>query len=217
MRDGGIAEPEGSVPVTPLDFGIALSLGLVSGLHCVQMCGPIALVIGGGRPLVLYNAGRIVTYLFLGMLAGTAGKALVFLGGTATVIAGGAMVAAGLTMIRIAPSGKLITIRSGGRFSKLTGGLLRAGRNKFLLGLALGFLPCGLVYAALLKAMHAAGPVAGALTMLAFGAGTSAALFAVGYGAAFCGRWMQRLAPLSVIVAGAMLVWRGLTGPHCHG
>jgi sulfite exporter TauE/SafE len=181
------------------------------------MCGPIALVVGKGRPAVLYHAGRIVTYMFLGLLAGTAGKALVFLGGTATVIAGVAMLVAGLLMTGVARSKDLITIRPGGRFSRLTGGLLRAGRNRFLLGLALGFLPCGLVYAALLKAMHAASPVAGALTMLAFGTGTSAALLAVGYGAAFCGPWMQRLAPVSMMIAGAVLVWRGLTGPHCHG
>ncbi len=203
--------------MTILDFGIGLSLGLVSGVHCLQMCGPIALVVGPGRSLALYNAGRVVTYTFLGMLAGSAGKALMFLGGTATVIAGAAMIIAGLLMSGVAKSKDLITIRPGGRFSRVTGGLLRAGRNKFVLGLALGLLPCGLVYTALLKSMHAAGPAAGAVTMLGFGLGTSAALFAVGYGAAFCGRWMQRVAPISVMVAGAVLVWRGLTGPHCHG
>jgi sulfite exporter TauE/SafE len=203
--------------VTPLDFGIALSLGLVSGLHCLQMCGPIALVVGKGRPLVLYNAGRVVTYMALGTVAGTLGRALMFLGGTATVVAGGAMILAGLLMMGVARSRELITIRPGGRFSRLTGSLLRAGRNKFFLGLALGFLPCGLVYAALLKAMHAAGPVAGAVTMLAFGAGTSVALFAIGYGAAFCGRWLQRVAPITVMIAGAFLIWRGLSAPHCHG
>jgi sulfite exporter TauE/SafE len=202
--------------VTFLDFGIGLSLGLVSGLHCLQMCGPIALAVGGGRPLVLYNAGRIVTYALLGAAAGSAGKALMFLGGAATAIAGAAMMVAGLLMLGTR-SKDLITIRPGGRFSRVAGGLLRAGRNKFLLGLALGFLPCGLVYAALLKAMHSAGPLAGGLTMLGFGLGTSAALAAVGYGAAFCGRWMQRLAPISVLIGGAFLIWRGLTGPHCHG
>ena len=203
--------------MTFADFGIGLSLGLVSGVHCLQMCGPIALAVGGGRPLVLYNAGRTVTYTLLGLLAGSVGKALMFLGGTATVVAGAAMILAGLWMTGVVPSKDLITIRPGGRFSRLTGGLLRAGRNKFLLGLALGLLPCGLVYAALLKAMHAAGPAAGAVTMLGFGLGTSAALFAVGYGSVFCGRWMQRLAPISVMAAGAVLVYKGLTGPHCHG
>lgn len=199
------------------DFGIGLSLGLVSGLHCLQMCGPIGLAVGGGRALMLYNAGRVVTYTALGAAAGTFGRALMFLGGTATVIAGAAMVAAGLLMLGVARSKDLIAIRPGGRFARLSGGLLRAGRNKFLLGLALGFLPCGLVYAALLKSMHAAGPAAGAVTMLAFGLGTSTALFAVGYGAALGGRWMQRLAPISVMLGGAFLIYRGLTGPHCHG
>jgi sulfite exporter TauE/SafE len=203
--------------VTLVELGFALSLGLVSGLHCVQMCGPIALVVGSGRPLVLYNAGRILTYGFLGAVAGSAGRALMLLGSAATVVSGAAMIIAGVLMLGLVPTKGLITIRPHGRFSRLTGGLLRAGRNKFLLGLALGFLPCGLVYAALLKAMDSAGVVSGALTMLAFGIGTSAALFAVGYGTGFCGRWMARLAPVSVMVAGAVLVWRGFTGPHCHG
>ena len=109
------------------------------------------------------------------------------------MIAGAAMILAGLWMTGVLPSSDLITIRPGGRFSRITGGLLRAGRNRFLLGLALGFLPCGLVYAALLKAMHAAGPAAGAVTMAAFGIGTSVALFGVGYGAAFCSRWTRGL------------------------
>lgn len=199
------------------DLGIGLSLGLVSGLHCMQMCGPIALAVGGGKSLALYNAGRTITYAFLGMLAGSFGKALMFLGGTATVIAGASMIVAGLLMTGAVPAKDRITIRPGGRFSRLTGGLLRAGRNKFLLGLALGFLPCGLVYAALIKSMHAAGPAAGAATMAAFGLGTSVALFAIGYGAAFCGRWMQRVAPVCVMIGGAVLVYKGLTGPHCHG
>jgi sulfite exporter TauE/SafE len=203
--------------MTPVELGFALTLGLVSGLHCLQMCGPIALVVGPGRPLVLYNAGRVLTYTALGAVAGSAGKALMFLGGAATVFSGAAMIVAGVLMIGLVPSKGLIAIKPRGRFSQLTGGLLRAGRNKFLLGLALGLLPCGLVYAALLKAMESAGAVAGALTMLAFGAGTSAALFAVGYGGSFCGRWLQKVAPVAVMLAGAVLVWRGLTAPHCHG
>jgi sulfite exporter TauE/SafE len=203
--------------MTPVDFGIALSLGLVSGLHCLQMCGPIALVVGKGRPLALYNAGRVLTYMALGAVAGSIGQALMFLGSTAVVVAGAAMIVAGLLMTGVTRSKDLITIRPGGRFSRVSGALLRAGRNRFLLGLVLGFLPCGMVYAALLKAMHAAGPVAGALTMLAFGAGTSVALFAVGYGAAFCGRWVQRVAPIGVMIAGALMIWRGLSAPHAHG
>src|SRR4051794_15123563 len=86
---GNSAESQGAVPMTPADFGFALTLGLVSGLHCVQMCGPIALVVGPGRPLVLYNAGRIVTYGLLGAVAGSAGRALMLLGSTATVVSGG--------------------------------------------------------------------------------------------------------------------------------
>ncbi|GGB47185.1 hypothetical protein GCM10011505_30390 [Tistrella bauzanensis] len=49
-------------------------------------------------------------------------------------------------------------------------------------GLVLGFLPCGLVYAALAAALAAGRPLAGALAMVAFGLGTIPALGVVGVG-----------------------------------
>ncbi len=88
-------------------------------------------------------------------------------------------------------------------------------RGKLALGLTLGFLPCGLVYAALLKAMESASPVAGALTMFAFGSGTAMALLSMGFVSSFAGLrlgpWTNRLSALAVMLFGAILLWRGLS------
>ena len=97
-----------------------------------------------------------------------------------------------------------------------------AAIGKFALGLTLGFLPCGLVYAALLKAVESAAPAAGALTMLAFGTGTAVALLSMGFVSSFAGLrlgpWSNRLAAISVMLFGAILLWRGLAAaPVCHG
>jgi hypothetical protein len=220
--------------MTPLEFSLVLSLGLVSGLHCLGMCGPIVLAYGlplakgqRMRAHLSYHAGRILTYMMLGALAGAAGGALGLLGrmaGLATgarIFAGAAMIVAGLLLAGLIPSRGLA--RSGSRFSRMVGRLLRPGNNKFFLGLALGFLPCGLVYAALLKAMESAGALSGALTMLAFGLGTSAALLSMGavssLAGAWLGRWSNRLAPGFIMLAGAILLWRGLMAPGaplCH-
>src|SRR6476661_7029354 len=62
----------------------ALILGLVSSFHCVGMCGPLALALPVSHlsksqqilSVVLYNAGRIVTYSLLGLLFGLAGRKL---------------------------------------------------------------------------------------------------------------------------------------------
>src|SRR5450759_4675068 len=111
----------------PLELGLAFLLGLVSSLHCVQMCGPIVLAFSlplkrsqALRAHVQYNAGRILTYAFLGALAGTAGGALGMLGrlaglaSGARVFAGSAMILAGILMIGLLPSNGLITIQQHG-------------------------------------------------------------------------------------------------------
>ena len=63
----------------------ALSIGFVGSMHCIGMCGPIALALpvhGTGTfnrvvgPL-LYNLGRVLTYFVLGMLFGMLGKGFV--------------------------------------------------------------------------------------------------------------------------------------------
>jgi MFS family permease len=90
-------------------------------------------------------------------------------------------------------------------FSRSIGRLLVSSRalGKFGLGLMLGFLPCGLIYGALLKAVETARPLAGALTMAAFGMGTAVALLAMGMASSFAGlrmgAWGNRLAGASIL------------------
>jgi sulfite exporter TauE/SafE len=198
--------------------------GLLSGLHCVQMCGPIVLVIGRSRRAQLaYHCGRILTYTALGALAGAAGGGLGVLGRMAglaegaRIAAGAAMILAGIVMIGFVRKPGLIQIRPVG-FTRHAGRLLTAPRGKFAVGLMLGFLPCGLIYAALLKAVDSANAFAGAATMLSFGLGTAVALLALGFAASFAGPWVNRVAPVTVMLAGALLIWRAFAAaPHCHG
>src|SRR5260370_37929079 len=218
----------------PLELGLVFILGLGSSLHCVQMCAPIVLAFSlpSSRPEALraqvhYNAGRILTYAALGALAGALGGGIGLLGrmaglaSGARVFAGSAMIVAGILTIGLVPSNSLVNIQNRGiakRFSKLIGRRLLAPKGKFTLGLTLGFLPCGLVYAALLKAVDYGSALAGALTMLAFGAGTAVALLTFGAASSFVRfpRWSNRLAAVSMMLAGALLVWRGLVVPVCH-
>jgi uncharacterized protein len=226
--------------MTPAAFALVFALGLASGLHCLQMCGPLVLSYSlpldraeAWRAHLLYNCGRITTYMLLGagagMLGGGIGLAgrLAGMASGARMVSGAAMIVAGLLMVGVGPAAGLVSIGAGGvrsgmrvRLSRAVGRLLLS-RRKFRLGLALGLLPCGLIYAALLKAVDTAAAVGGALTMLAFGLGTAVALLAVGAGASFAaahlGRWSYRLAPAGVVAAGAILLWRGLSATHCHG
>jgi sulfite exporter TauE/SafE len=231
--------------MTPLEFSLVFALGLAASLHCVQMCGPIVISYSVSlarygvfkREMVLahlcYNGGRIATYAALGALAGAAGSGIGMLGKlaglaqAARLLSGAAMIVTGILLLRVLPRKVLVQVERRGvkaLFSRSIGRLLVSSRalGKFGLGLLLGFLPCGLVYGALLKAVETARPLAGALTMVAFGTGTAMALFGVGLASSFAGLrmggWGNRVAGASILVAGAILVWRGLAaGPVCHG
>lgn len=223
--------------MSPLDLTFIFVLGLVSSLHCVQMCGPIVLAYSVSLPNprrmmaahAAYNSGRILTYTFLGMLAGAVGSGIGTLGrmaglaSGARIFSGAAMIVAGILMVQSLPGNGLVKIGRP-RFTQSIGRWIAAPRpgGKFTLGLALGFLPCGLIYAALLKAMESGSALAGGLTMLAFGLGTAAALFALGVASSLAGArlgaWSNRLAAVSVMIFGAILLWRGIVArPICHG
>jgi len=224
-----------------VEFGVMLSLGLLSSLHCAQMCGPIVVSYSlasiqgaasstrAGRSLrrvfehLAYNAGRILTYCVLGAVAGLAGQSMTWMGRlaglshTASIIAGVLMILGGIAMFGWLP--KLAAL--GQSSATVTSRSLRPLRalltsptlsHRFELGLALGFVPCGLVYAALMKSLSAGTVYGGALDMLAFGLGTATSLLAIGlFSTSFRGslaRWGSQIAATAVIVMGAVLLWR---------
>lgn len=229
--------------MTPVEFSAIFVLGLVSSVHCVQMCGPIVLSYslplakaGGRKQMFLahaaYNLGRIATYAALGAVAGLAGGALNLVSRLAG-IANGARICAGLALILMAiilagllPQSRLVQIRPASVFSRGIGRILLAPSplSKLRLGLMMGFLPCGLVYAALLKSVETGTAASGALTMVAFGAGTAIALASFGIISSTAGmklgRWSTALSAASVAVMGVFLIWSGVgggpMGSHAH-
>jgi len=215
-----------------VDAWFAFALGLVGSLHCVQMCGP--LVLGAGLPLAdrprgrqllahaCYNLGRITTYTLLGAAAGVVGSAVTVLGRLAGVrhaalFAGGVLLiatAASMVGLRSTRGATVGLFRHASAWSRFVARLMQsdAVSTRFVMGLVLGLLPCGLVYGALVKAAATASVVGGVVTMAAFGAGTSGALLAVGLCVAplgrFAGRWSTRTAAFAMAAMGIVLVWR---------
>ncbi|MEZ5307087.1 MAG: sulfite exporter TauE/SafE family protein [Pyrinomonadaceae bacterium] len=234
------------------EYYVIFALGLVSSLHCISMCGPI--VVSYSIPLggetykkqtaahLAYNAGRIITYAFLGAVTGLIGNTVGFIGSlagyenVAAIFAGVLMVVAGIVMLDLIPSKglqKFNPLKYTARFLKPLGSRISSKTigGKFTLGLMLGFLPCGLIYAVLLKAMSTGSAVSGALTMISFGLGTVASLLAIGlFSSAFgvkLSRWGTKVAAVNVLLLGLFLVSRGVmpmmaandpaTGaPMCH-
>src|SRR5262245_61014556 len=69
-----------------MQFSTAFLLGFVGSAHCAGMCGPLALALPGGKRgmfiigRVLYNLGRVVTYMAMGSVFGLLGHGFALAG-----------------------------------------------------------------------------------------------------------------------------------------
>lgn len=211
----------------------AFVVGLLGGVHCLGMCGGIvgALSLGGGGSarwpvLLAYNAGRISSYTLAGALAGGLGYYFSALAPVQNAQLGLQLVAAVfLVLMGLYLAGwwnLLLGVERFGavlwrRIEPLGRGLLpvRSVGQAYLLGMLWGWLPCGLVYTALVWTLSAGGAVEGAALMLAFGLGTLPNLLLMGAAAAHLGRWVRtpgvrQAAGLLVIGFGLVMLWQAL-------
>jgi sulfite exporter TauE/SafE len=98
----------------------------------------------------------------------------------------------------------------------MLGPLLRSGGSQaaFLAGMLTGFLPCGLVYAYLALAASTHNPLAGLLTMVAFGLGTVPLMVLTGAGMSLVNparrQFVLRLAAWCVVITGVIALARGV-------
>jgi sulfite exporter TauE/SafE len=87
-------------------------------------------------------------------------------------------------------------------------------RNVFAVGLVLGFIPCGLVYAAGAKAAATQSLVGGMLTMLVFGLGTFPAMIIIGLASHLISDKLRHrlilIAAILVILLAIMTILRGI-------
>lgn len=206
-------------------WGMALGLSLGGSLHCMGMCGGFALMANAGAgkvgirlPFVAYVAGKTMAYMLMGALAGSLGAALeVFRSGGMILawLAGLAMVAVGGHLLGWRGFGWVTgPVASGGFVSRMAN-LIRKDSlpSRFAMGVLNGWLPCGLVYAALAMAMGHGNAVSSAAFMLVFGLGTIPSLWlAAQISGVVSPAWKQRLARLSgwlVVLFGLYTILRG--------
>lgn len=206
----------------------ALTIGFAGSMHCVGMCGPIALMLpvyGNGTAgkvtgALLYNAGRIVTYSLLGVLFGLLGKSFVIAGyQQALSLVMGVLILVyfllpaniksrvGMSKI-IAPAlGKIKSLLSGFLTKRTAGSLL-------LTGVLNGLLPCGLVYLAVAGAIATGDVFKSSLFMAAFGAGTVPAMFFVIMAKSMVTQNMRsrinKVVPVFTVAMACLLILRGL-------
>jgi sulfite exporter TauE/SafE len=215
-----------------LTYSLAFLTGLAGGFgHCIGMCGPLigtfslrdASLTAAGRSLsqLLYHAGRIATYGFIGAVMGFAGS-FVNVAGRMAGIQNGVLILAGAIMVVM---GLAIAGIAGGTgwIEKYNKPLLKASamvlegtsHGRYLpLGLLMGFLPCGLSYTIFIAAAGTGDALRGTATALAFGAGTVPALLlfsaVVGYLGSKLRGAVQKAGGVLVVIMGIHFIVKGI-------
>ncbi|WP_370653276.1 sulfite exporter TauE/SafE family protein [Lacisediminimonas sp.] len=211
-------------------------MGLAGGPHCVAMCGAACAGIGhaaGSRKntaILGFQSGRVLGYSALGALAAASMQGL----GWLTVQSAAlrpvwtlfhvATFVLGLLLLWKAQ--QPVWLEQAGRkiWSRARSLALGRGRGApLVVGVLWTFLPCGLLYSALLVAALTGSAVEGAMVMALFALGTSVSMTAGAWlwlrlGGQGSGDWGVRLAGLALAASSVWALWMGFAhnaAPWC--
>ncbi len=207
----------------------ALLMGLAGGPHCVAMCGAACagVVRMGPRPTAsspwMFQAGRLFGYSLGGAAAAWAVQSLAWATTQAVALRPVwtlfhlAVLVWGLTMLALARQPAWVS-----NAGRTVWGRLRpwagARGGVFTAGTLWAFMPCGLLYSALLVASLSGGALEGALSMALFAAGSGIWLVAAPRlvarlqraGNRFRQDWGTRASGLLLVLAAAWSLWMDL-------
>lgn len=222
----------------PAVLSTAFLAGLLGSGHCFGMCGGIAAGLGAmapGRavvPALQFNLARLVSYAVLGLIAATVLSGvsnLVPIGRWLRVITAVMILLIGLKFLFDFGGIGFIERGGAGLWKRIMPWAMKAGgRNdwigRLLLGVCWGLVPCGLVYSILVTAASTAHPVSGAMTMLAFGAGTLPSMLGLTVAAPalnsfLADRTVRRLIGFALVVLAVWtlaMMWSMSQGPMNH-
>ena len=176
-------------------FLAAFSMGLFGSPHCLGMCGGIVTAFGLSMQhvsdskknglILTYHLGRLISYALLGLIASFVGVAIfqsIMSNSAPRIVLGAVLVLIGLAMLGLPLFNQLE--KFGMRFWQSLAPIRKKvfpidsfGKALFA-GLLWGFLPCGLVYGALMMAIAGNNIATGAALMFVFGLGTMPMLIA---------------------------------------
>ena len=203
-------------------------MGLFSSLHCVGMCGPLALMLPVQHlnanerfvSLFLYQAGRIITYASLGLLFGFIGRSFFVAGIQQWLSIGMGILMILLLILNYGYHKNVQPAFMNSAYQKIQKFIVRILKNNksvfsFLyLGMANGLLPCGMLYMAIAAALSTAVLGNSILFMIFFGLGTMPAMMMISYLGTMPGlswrRSFKKLIPLGIALVAVFLILRGM-------
>jgi hypothetical protein len=204
----------------------ALLMGLAGGPHCIAMCGAACAGIGNAAgkrktsAIWTFQAGRLASYSALGAVAAASMQGLGWLTTQTAVMRPVwtlfhvAVMMMGLMLVVLARQPVWLDSTARSVWSRVRAlNAAWGGGAPLAIGALWAFMPCGLLYSAVLVAALSGGPLDGALTM---------ALFALGSGVSLLigpwlllrlrgsGQWGIRLAGLALVATSGWALWMGL-------
>lgn len=201
------------------------SIGILGSLHCIGMCGPIALSLPVHQMpaaqkysnILLYNTGRAITYALMGAVLGLLGSSFQLFGLQQILSITGGVLILMTALIYYFKPGWLAGGKWGAKISSLLGQQMRKEKSysTFLtIGMLNGFLPCGLVYMALISAFATGTVWQGSLLMFFFGLGTLPLMSIL----MISGKWLKsstknlfkKIVPVWIVAMAVVMILRGM-------
>lgn len=215
-----------------------LVASVLGSVHCAAMCGAFTCLYAAPGSAarvssqIAYNAGRLVSYVVLGMAAGALGARIDATGASAgparpaAIVAGMLMIAWAVGVFAASLGVRVPMTLAPEWARRLLGNVLVAARDRsertraLLMGLVTTLLPCGWLYTFVVVAGGTGSIAHGALVMIAFWLGTVPMLLAVGWSASRLLRPFARRLPLVsaavVLALGVLSIAGKLRMPDEH-
>ena len=203
-------------------------MGMMGGPHCISMCGAPCSVISaqGSRQIWQFHLGRILGYGILGGVAAYSVNNLAWLSNQTMSIHPlwtffhGIIFIWGFVMLLYAKQPQWID-HMGESIWNVMQKLSKTLRSNFLLGMLWSFMPCGLLYSALLVAALTLNILNGTISMMFFAAGTSISLIVspiiwlkIKNGKLWLNETQgMRIAGLLLMIAASWAIWMDLIHP----
>lgn len=210
-----------------MGYGLLLVVGLLTGFHCVSMCGGFVLSYtaknaqegkSSHRSHLYYGVGKTISYTIIGAAFGLLGSIIAFtpmIRGVVGLLAGLFLILFGLKMLNIFPVLRKFSLKTPKFLNKFVAKEQSTHASPLIIGLLNGLMiACGPLQAIYIMAAGTGSMIEGAKLLFVFGLGTLPAMLGFGYLASvISNKATQKILKASgviVIVLGLIMVNRGL-------
>ncbi|MCX9085529.1 MAG: copper ion binding protein [Candidatus Methanoperedens sp.] len=210
-----------------MSYGLLFIVGLLTGLHCVSMCGGFVVsystkgLAQGKKPHELhlaYGLGKTLSYTIIGAIFGLLGSIIAFtplMRGMAGILAGLFLMLFGLKMLNIFPVLRNIQFKTPEFISKFTNGQKKNTSDPLKIGLLNGLMiACGPLQAIYIMAAGTGSMIEGAKLLFVFALGTLPVMLSFGYITSFLGskatHQILKFSGAVVIILGIFMINNGL-------